>query len=68
MTLDEKLLAELDELCQETERKRSSLIANAIRAYFEELSDMREAYKRFHDPKEKPISESELKARLDLPD
>ena len=53
-TIDSALLKELDELVQETERKRSWLINKAIEFYLEEIHDSRIAKSRLKDERISP--------------
>ena len=48
-TIDDKLSKRLDELCEETERKRSWIIERAIETYLDELEDVRVAKERLGD-------------------
>lgn len=53
-TLDKKLLSQLDELADETERNRSWLISKAVEAYLEDLEDIKVAKERLADQRMTP--------------
>lgn len=54
ITLDSDILDRLDELTEETERKRSWLISKAIEVYLEELADLKVAKERLHNERLTP--------------
>lgn len=48
-TIDDKLVKRLQELCDETERKRSWIIEKAIETYLDEIEDIKIADERRGD-------------------
>ena len=60
-TIDEKLFKRLNDLCDETERKRSWLIERSIETYLDELEDVKIAKERLNDER---LSAASLKKAI----
>jgi predicted transcriptional regulator len=66
VTLDPKILAEIDRLCSETDRTRSWLIERAVLHYLIEVAELENALSNVNDPPEYFITEDELIKKLGL--
>jgi len=66
ITLDETLVAAVDELCSEADRNRSWLIERAVVLYLAELEDLEEALQLSKEPRENFISSKQLRDELGI--
>ena len=66
VSLDKELAKQLNRVCEETDRPRSRLVAQALREYLEELEDLEIAVARLHNPKEGRLTERALRKKLGL--
>jgi RHH-type rel operon transcriptional repressor/antitoxin RelB len=64
--LPEKLLEDLDQIAQETERPRSFIIQKALESYLEDYADLQIALDRIRDKGDKVISSKELRNSIGL--
>lgn len=64
--LPDEMAKKINEIAKETERSKSFIIQKAIEAYLEDIADLQIALDRLHNPKDKVISDKELKEELGL--
>ena len=65
--LPEKIVLDIDEIAQETERSRSFHIQKAVEIYIKEYADLQIALDRLNDPTDAIISVQEMRTKITVP-
>jgi RHH-type rel operon transcriptional repressor/antitoxin RelB len=61
LSLDEKLIKKIDDVCRVSERTKSWLVNKAVENYLDEIEDTEIAFQRSKDPDSEFITEKELR-------
>ena len=64
LSLDEKLIKKIDDVCRVSERTKSWLVNKAVENYLDEIEDIEIAFQRSRDLEPEFITEEELKKSL----
>jgi RHH-type transcriptional regulator, rel operon repressor / antitoxin RelB len=64
--LPRELAERLNDIAEETEKPRSSIIKEALESYLEEYFDLQVALKRLYDSKDTLVSGAELRKSLEI--
>lgn len=64
LSLDEKLIKKIDDICRVSERTKSWLVNKAVENYLDEIEDMETAFQRSQDQDSEFITEQELRKSL----
>jgi RHH-type rel operon transcriptional repressor/antitoxin RelB len=64
LSLDEKLIKKIDDICRVSERTKSWLVNKAVENYLDEIEDMETAFQRSQDQDSEFITEEELRKSL----
>jgi len=61
LSLDEKLIKKIDDVCRVSERTKSWLVNKAVENYLDEIEDVETAFQRSKDQDSEFINEEELR-------
>jgi len=64
LSLDEKLIKKIDDVCKVSERTKSWLVNKAVENYLDEIEDTETAFQRSEEPDSEFITEKELRNSL----
>ncbi len=64
LSLDEKLIKKIDDICRASERTKSWLVNKAVENYLDEIEDTETAFQRSKDLDSEFITEEELRKSL----
>jgi RHH-type rel operon transcriptional repressor/antitoxin RelB len=64
LSLDEKLIKKIDDVCRVSERTKSWLVNKAVENYLDEIEDTETAFQRSKDLDSEFITEEELRKSL----
>lgn len=64
LSLDEKLIKKIDDVCRVSERTKSWLVNKAVENYLDEIEDTETAFQRSKDPDSEFITEEKLRKSL----